>query len=493
MQSLNLLSVRNPALCLLTVILGFFGTMAGLAAPAPFAVQGPGVRSNDFRVTTFATNLSYPLGMARLTDGSLLVAVSDGANFSSAVGKLLRFVDADNDGVADAAGTVLYTGLPSGQTACRRGGNLVFVTGQGTSKPITVLRTGATPGAAFSLVGHINLNYASSWYHPHSGLLVRDTPGATNTYDLFFQFGSQFNFDPTTGSGSISSSNIAGVAGTIIGDSIYRLTVIDEGTSARATNLTRIASGLRNATGFLFHPRTGDFYFQDNGIDGLVDANEPLSADELNVIPLAGYGGAVEFFGFPTNYVEYRTGRVVGTQGIQPLVAFQPWPSPATGSESEGPNDIVFAPPGFPEGLNNGIFVGFHGKYFGTGLANEENPLVFVDLRTTNYFHFIGNQEPNIGHLDGLLATEDSLFAADLTSNGRLDNGGGRGVIYQIKSLVLPPVRLRWAGPRVELTWSYGTLQRADSVTGPWDDIDGAASPHLVDVDQPRRFFRTRN
>jgi glucose/arabinose dehydrogenase len=470
----------------------FLHLMAGLLVAAPFAVQGPGVRSNDFRVTVFAANLSYPLGMARLTDGSLLVAVSDGASFSSGVGKLLRFVDADNDGVADAAGTVLYTGLPSGQTACRRGGKLVFVTGQGTSKPITVLRTGATPGAALSLVGHINLNYAPSWYHPHSALFVRDTPGATNTHDLFFQLGSQFNFDPTTGSGSISSSNIAGVAGAILGDSIYRLTIIEEGTSVRATNLTRIASGLRNATGFLFHPQTDDFYFQDNGIDGLVDANEPLSADELNVIPVASYGGAAEYFGFPTNYIEYRTGRNIGGAGMQPIVAFQPIPSP-NGSESEGPNDIVFAPPGFPEAVNNGIFVGFHGKYFGAGLANEENPVVFVDLRTTNYFHFISNDEPNIGHLVGLLATEDSLFAADLTSNGRLDNGGGRGVIYQIKSLVLPPIGLRWVGQRVELRWNYGRLQRADNVTGPWDDVEDATSPYLVDVDQPRRFFRTTN
>jgi len=469
------------------------GTMTGLSAAAPFAVQGPGVRSNDFRVTAFATNLNFPLGMARLADGSLLVAVSDGTSFYSSVGKLLRFVDVDNDGVADAPGAVLYTGLPGGQTSLRRGGNLFFVTGQGAGKPITVLRAGATPAAALSLAGQIIVNYPVSWYHPHSALFVRDTPGTTNTYDLFFQLGSQFNFDPTTHSASLSNSNIPGAAGTIFGDSIYRLTIIDHGTSVTASNLTQIANGLRNATGFLFHPQTGDFFFQDNGIDGLSNPNEPLSADELNVIPVANYGGVVEYFGFPTNYVEYRTGRIIGTQGVQPLVAFQPWPNPATGSESEGPNDIVFAPPGFPEGLNNGIFVGFHGRFNGGGLANEENPLVYVDLTTTNYFHFIGNQEPNIGHLDGLVATEDSLFVADLTSNGILDNGGGRGAIYQIKSLVLPPIRLRWVGPWVELTWNYGTLQRADNATGAWEDVPGATSPYLVDADQPRRFFRTRN
>jgi hypothetical protein len=174
-------------------------------------------------------------------------------------------------------------------------------------------------------------------------------------------------------------------------------------------------------------------------------------------------------------------------------VAFQPLPNPISGSESEGANDIVFAPPGFPDGLNNGIFVGFHGRYALGGLANEENPLVYVDLTSTNYFHFIGNDEPNIGHLDGLLATGDSLFVADLTSNGSLDTGSGRGVIYQIKSLVLPPVDLRWLNRQVELTWNYGILQDADSATGPWYDVTNASSPYLVDVDQRQKFFRTRN
>jgi glucose/arabinose dehydrogenase len=497
MSNLSCCSIRSHPECHL------FGRLLGLVlagvAPllvsgaAPFALHGPGVNMSDFRITVFATNLSYPLGMARLTDGSILVAVSEGSSFDSSVGKVIRLVDTDNDGIADGPGNVLDTGLPGGQTCLRRGGSLVFVTGQGSGKPITILRTGGTPAAALSLVGQIDINYSVSWYHPHSALLVRNTPGMTNVYDLFFQLGSQFNFDRTTASNSISSPNIAGATGALLGDSIYRLTIVDHGTSVTASNLTQIATGLRNPAGFAFHPRSGDFYFEDNGIDGLSNPNEPLSADELNVIPAAQAGPApVEFFGFPTNYIEYRTGRVVGGLGIQPLIAFQPLPNPATGSESEGPNDIVFAPPGFPDGLNNGIFVGFHGKFNAGGLANEENPVVYVDLATTNYFQFIGNDEPNIGHLDGLLATEDSLFLADLTSNGSLSTGSGRGVIYQIKSLVLPAIKLRWLNQRVELTWSYGTLQDAANATGPWNDVAGAASPHLVAVDGSKRFFRTR-
>lgn len=460
---------------------------------APFTLRGPAVDTNSFRVTTFATNLSYPLGMARLADGSLAVVVNQGANFFSAPGRIVRLLDADDDGVADGPPTLLYSGLPAGQTSLRRGGNLLFVTGQGSGKPIIILRPGATPGAPLSLAGAININYPGSWYHPHSALFIHDVPGTTNGFDLFFQLGSQHNYDPTTANASISSTNVTGAIGAILGDSIYRLTIIDLGTSVRASNLTHIARGLRNATGFVFHPETGDFYFQDNGIDGLSDANEPLSADELNMIRAPDLGGAVEYFGFPTNYIEYRTGRNVGGLGVQPLVAFQPLPNPLTGNESEGPNDIVFAPPGFPPGFNNGIFVSFHGKFNGGGLANEENPLVYVDLTTTNYFHFIEGRQEDVGHLDGLLATGDSLFVADLATNGNLSFGSGFGVIYQIKSLVLPPVGVTRSGGRVELTWDFGTLQSASSVSGPWSDIGNAASPYSVEVDQSPTFFRTRN
>ena len=462
---------------------------------AALSIQGPDVKPGDFRITTFASGLNYPLGMARLPDGSLLVATSEGTSYWNSNGKLLRLVDADQNGVADGPGTVLYSGLTGGLTSLRIGGTLVFVTGQGSGRPVTILRLGATPTTPLTLVGQIVVNYpAGGWEHPHSALAVRPTPGQSQSYDLFFQFGSQANFAPSTSAGSISSTNIAGASGPLLGDSIYMLTLIDGGTGVSATNLTRVASGLRNPAGFAFHPATGDLYFQDNGIDGLVDPNEPLSTDELNLIRTADIGGAtVEFFGFPNNYAAYRTGTVVGGQGIQPLVAFQPQPDPFTGEESEGANDIVFAPPAFPDGLNNGIFLGFHGKFNLGGTNNEENPLVFVDLASTNYFHFTRARQPNVGHLDGLLATEDSLFVADLTTSGSLDNGSGLGVIYQIRSLVLPSVRVKPVGQNIELTWSYGTLQEAESVSGQWSDVTNASSSYMVEIDSQQKFFRTRN
>jgi hypothetical protein len=273
------------------------------------------------------------------------------------------------------------------------------------------------------------------------------------------------------------------------------ITVEDRGTNVTATNLIQVASGLRNPAGFAFHPTTGDLYFQDNGIDGFVDPNEPTSADELNLITRTNVGAFVPYFGFPTNYIEYRTGKIIGGAGVQPLIAFQPLSDPFTGHESEGVNDIVFAPPGFPDGLNTGIFMGFHGRFNLGGTNNEENPVVYANPVSGAYFHFIEGQQPGIGHLDGLLATRDSLFVADLVSTGDTGNGSGAGIIYQIKSVAnpTPPTLIaRGAGTRTELTWDRGVLQESAEINGPWNDIAEAFSPYSISPSAPRRFYRTR-
>ena len=478
----------SASLMLWLVILFALDTMA-----QPFTVQGPGVNSNDFRVTTFASGLDFPLGMATLADGSLLVTVAQGANYFSAPGRLVRLTDTNQDGVADGPPAVLYNNLASSLTAVRVAGNLVVVTG--TAKPITILRAGALPSDSLTLVGQITINYPPSRGHPHSALGLRKTPGYTNRHDLLFQLGCEYNFTVSTNTLVLTNSNIPGAQGVLVGDAVHMLTLIDNGTSVTATNLTQIASGLRNAAGFAFHPVTGDLYLQDNGIDGLVNGNEPLSADELNFVARTNLGGAVEFFGFPTNYTLYRTNTFVGGAGIPPLIAFQPIPNPFTGRESEGVNNITFAPPGFPNGLNTGLFLGFHGKFNNGGTANEENPVVYAGPANGNYFHFILGQQTGIGHLDGLLATRDSLFVADLVTTGNLSSGSGAGVIYQIKSLVTPApptVTARRVGAQIELQWDRGALQTATEVNGVWSDVADAFSPYVIVSDGPHKFYRVK-
>jgi len=157
------------------------------------------------------------------------------------------------------------------------------------------------------------------------------------------------------------------------------------------------------------------------------------------MIPVSDIGGAVNDFGYSDNYTTYRTGVIIGDPGSfdQPLQVFQP----IAGAESEGPFKIAFAPPNFPAGLNDGLFIGFHGKIFDGGVLNEENPLVYVDISGAAfpYFHFIANDIDGVGHLDEILSTDDSIFVVDLATDGGLGPASStKGVIYQIMVLAAP-------------------------------------------------------
>jgi len=469
-------------------------SFSAVAAEVPFTLQGPGVNPEDFEVTVFASALSFPIGMAEFPDGSLLVAVSEGTNFRASTGKLIRLKDADGDGVADGPPQTMFEDLPGAQTAVRIGGGLVFVTG--SAKPITILRLGETLDSALTLAGQIDFAYPGTDYHAHSTLLIRPTPGSDDSHDLFFQLGSNFNDTASTRTVPISSDSIQGVGGTLVGDSAYMITITDHGTHLTASEPRQIASGLRNAAGFAFHPATGDLYLQDNGIDGLVDSNEPHSADELNMIPREEIGVSIPDFGFPDGYTAYRTGVVVGDEPVRPIMVFQPIPDPLTGLRSEGPHHISFAPTLFPEGLNNGLFLGFHGKFTQGGLNNDENPVVYANPETGEYFHFIHGQQEGIGHLNGLLATRDTLYVADLVTHGNLFDGADAGVIYRIRGITPPsPPRLevKSTNSGLILEWNLKLLlEESDAPDGPWAPLKDAFSPLPIPRDDPHKFFRAR-
>ena len=287
------------------------------------------------------------------------------------------------------------------------------------------------PTLPYTFVGTLDFTFPASWEHKSYALAARRAPGGpANAYHLYFNVGSSANFSESTAPIGLSGL----LQGTMQGASIYRVTVTDTGNGATVSNLTQIAKGLRNAAGMDFHPATGDLYFEDNGIDGLQTRDVPLSADELNRVATADLGRIVPDFGFPNDYIDYDTGQRVGSGGVQPLVTFRPLPCdscPGDVAQSEGPSGIIFAPPSFPSYVNNGVFIGFHGRFNAPPSTNEENPLVFWDLGTGQYFHFI--EAFQLGHGDQLLSTEDSLFIADMAANGSLNTNGGSGVVYQIK------------------------------------------------------------
>ncbi|HEX2473625.1 MAG TPA: hypothetical protein VHK01_02700 [Lacipirellulaceae bacterium] len=453
-----------------TLVIAVGATRMGLAQ---FTLQGPGVNANDFRITTFATGLNFPVGMTGLADGSLLVATSNGGDFfGTTLGSLVRLADSNADGVADVRQT-LVNNVPGGRlTSVRRAGDLIAVTGQGQNNPISFYRTGATPGDPLTFLGQLQLTYPSgSWLHPHSSLAFRASPSQEGEYELYFQLGSDRNFAETTR--TVNLGGTLGLSATLAGDAIHRVRITDNGTAIAATEHTQIATGLRNASGLLFHPQTGDLFIGENGIDGLVNVNEPHSADELNVIPAEQLGESIADFGFPGTYQQYRTGTTVGSDGVLPLVAFQPIPMP-DGIEAEGINEIAFTPAAFPSALRGGLFAGFHGKFSLGGLQNEENPVAFVNLATNSYFHIISNDEPGVGHLDGFHTAEDTLYISDMSPSGALGAAqAGTGRIYAIRSVV------------VELAGDYngnGLVDAADFVV--WRRTLGLTSQLAADGDR---------
>ena len=401
-------------------------TAAAQAGGPPFLFGGGVVDPDAFAVTTFASGLPYPYGLAELLDGSLLVGVSvpTGGGFFSSVGELWRLADDNGDGVADGPPIVLVSGLPGAMGAVRVAGDLVFaVDSQPGAAQISVLRLGTAATDPFAFVGAIAFTYPTTMDHGTYGLAVRELPGAAGTYELFFNVGSTAN---DAAGATVEASGLT--FGTLLDAAIYRVAIDDRGDVTLVGAPELIATGLRNAAGIALDRESGDLWFEDNGIDTPDNRIEALSADEVNLIPAAEIGGDAEDFGFPNGWVDYRSGEPVGAGGTPPVAAF----TPLAGIENEGAADIALAPPGFPDGLNDGVFVGFHGQWDEVGDANEENPVAYVDRATGDVVHVVAEAEPAIGHLDGLLATDDALYLADLTGLGSIAGYEATGVIYRV-------------------------------------------------------------
>jgi len=380
----------------------------------PFEVGGdPSVDPSQFRITTFASGLSNPLGMQVLSDGSILV--------TNDPGQLVRFVDMNQDGIADGPGQVLANLPHDRPTSVRFAGDLVIVNslefGQGR---INVLRQGATPADPYTDIGTIEFDYNTNapggrWHASHT-LAVRPKAGQADVYDVFFNLGSTGD----TGASPLGATAILSglLSGEVVSDAIHMFTIDNSGAAPTFGSLTQVASGVRNPGGITFDPSNGDLYFSDNGSSNV--------ADELNRIAAADIGGSIENFGFPTRLVNYTTGNLTGNgQGfVDPVVAF----TLENGLDIAGASEVIFAPEQFPEGLNQGVFVGFFGRFGSTGSANDANAVAYANPATGEYFPFIDVFQNNVGHPIGLATTSDSLFVADFQS-------GGNGAIYQIQAI----------------------------------------------------------
>ncbi len=416
-------------------------TVAGSEPPpGPLALgSDPRIDPSRFQITEFASGVPYPTSMVELSDGSILAATNALGSYVASDGKLLRLVDQDGDGRADDIAPVaivrrvggsrlpVYVDLPGAVVQMRRASGLLVLTArQQMRTQIVVLREPPIPGDPYTWLGAVRLEFPEDHLHDTYAIALRSGPAEGST-EVYFNVGSGLNAEADTT--RIEAAGL--VDADLVTGSVYGMTLVDDGRRVEVTDLRLIATGLRNAAALAFHPTTGDLYLQDNGMERDDDIDEPVNADELNVIAADRLGVEVPDFGYPDQYVAYRTGERVGTTAEMPIVAFQPIGT----SEAQGAAEFTFAPAGFPPPFDEGILIGFHGTYQEGGLANDENPVLWVDPDTAAVLEFIPNDAPQIGHPDSLLATHDSLYVADLSPAGPISGGSADGVIYRIAAL----------------------------------------------------------
>ncbi len=380
------------------------------ALAGPLLLNSSAFDTSRFTVTEYAVS-SFPVSMLNLGDGSVAIGTQAG---------ILRYTAPGASPTTLLAGVGVTTGL------VQAGGFIIQA--DSNANAISILKQGATPSDPVSNVGSLQFGFVNGWIHSQMGIAARPTPGLAGSFDIVFNVGSQNNSSLST-----DKVGVTGLSTSLLdGDSLYMVTVDLTHPAPIASNLKKVATGIRNVIGMGFQSQTGDFYFLDNAIDGPgAFGDEPPQAEEVNRIPAAQLGvGAPLNFGYPTCYVGYRTGSAVGSGCVQPFFAVQPLPNgTALGSESEGPAQFAFAPKNFPIGFDNGMFIGFAGKGT-TGASNEENGVGYLDFPSGNFIHFVENSQNGVYSPIGMMSTDNALYIADF----------GGGFVYQVTATAPEPM-----------------------------------------------------
>ena len=303
--------------------------------------------------------------------------------------------------------------------------DLVFVTSvESQRERIQILRATSDWSGAYVLLGEIIFDF-TNFAHQSYGLAVRSAPNDPAVTETLLQHSA-----PVVTTQQVGTPQSSGLLETSLPDAGLYVTpgIGDRKGADDLPNRSRSPPDCGNAMAFGFHPETGDLWITDNGIDGFEDVWSSYSADELNVIR-PPRSEARSRIGFPYTYTLYATGEVVGSGGIQPVVAFVP----LGGAENEGVASLAFIPASFASGFGHGVVVGFHGQYDMWGPANEENALLFVDLATLTVSTLVAPGSPGVGHLDSLAAGENAIFVADMCDGSSLAVSQPCGTIYRLE------------------------------------------------------------
>ncbi len=230
-----------------------------------------------FNVNLFAEGLSGPRSLALAPDGAVFVTLPND-------GEIVRLVDTDGDGVADASSTVL-SGLSFPFGLAFRGDTMYF------AEQTAVQRL--DPGATTPVTLIPNL--------PEGGHVTRTIVFGPPPDDLLYlAIGSSCNVcDDALPRAAVTRYNLDG------------------------SNPHTFATGLRNSVGLAFHPTTGELWANNNDRDELDDDVPP---EHLNILRDG------KWYGWPQCYLpgqanpEYPDADCSGVE--PPAITFQAHSAP---------------------------------------------------------------------------------------------------------------------------------------------------------------------
>ncbi len=445
------------------------GAAAGQAPPFTLDLSELG---NGYTVTatTVAAGLNYPYGFALAPDGSILFGeslptTSGGIEDGPSIGSLWS-LPIQPDG-SFGAPQQLVNNLAGPVTDVRAIGGVTLVDSGAASG-----RTMTFYNPSNQLIGTLTFSYPTQIWDHSTGMSLLVPEGSNQR--VYFIVGSEYDQQASTA--QVTTSGL--FTATLDSACVYSVDVSLSANSVTVLGPPQlIATGLRNPYGLTLDD-AGNLIIGDNGQDGAHNPNE-IGADTLNVVPAAQIGTTVYDFGFPNSYTLFATGQRVNgdPDATDPLVALLPIPNSLGVLQlSEGLSGMAYAAPRqFPfTGSAGGEFIGFHGTKDANDSANYDNALLYYDFASRRYTAIVDGGTNGVGHLDSVLVDGDSLFIADFSSSGIVDNSGGAGtgVIYRFAFAPQPiaslmPTSVSFGNQNLNTTSSTMTLRLSNTGNGP--------------------------
>lgn len=334
-----------------------------------------------FKVTQWASGLAGARFMALAPDGAIYVS-------QPGRGRVVRLVDANNDGIADAGIVEVASGLNQPHGLAFHKGALYVANTNGVVK-LTLGANGVATGAPVP---------------------VNSYPSGGGHWTRTIVFGADSAMYVAVG----SSCNLC-VEQTPERAAVLRFN--EDGSGKRV-----YASGLRNAVGLAVHPETGALWASQNERDNLPPSHEDLPPEEINIVTDGADFGWPYCYGDRTPNPEYNdAARCANT--VAPALALQAHSAPLGMS-------FLSRATLFPAEYRGDLLVAYHGSWNRTAPTGAKLVRVRVaNGKPVSVEDFITGWQTSSGTrwgrpVDVVVAADGSVLVSD-------DEGGAIYRVYR--------------------------------------------------------------